>query len=52
MPHKLRNFEPTPEHRKPPYSKAADVWSSGSTLVKVLTGHKLKAPNALPSCED
>jgi len=52
MPNKLCNFEPTPEQRTPPYSKAADVWSSGSTLVKVLTGHKLKAPNAVPSCED
>ena len=41
MPNKLRNFEPTPKHRKPPYSKAADVWSLGSTLVKVLAGHKL-----------
>ena len=52
MPNELRNFEPTPEHRTPPYSKAADVRSSGSALVKVLTGHKFKAPNAGPSCED
>ncbi len=52
MPNELRNFEPTPEHRTPPYSTAADVWSLGSTLVKVLTGHKFEAPNAGPSCED
>ncbi len=52
MPNELCKFEPTPEQRTSPYSKAADVWSLGSALVKVLTGHKFEAPNALPSCED